>query len=65
MDIVLGVLGSGLILWQVAAVGATATFAGSFMGGRMAVYKGNAFIMRVTIVLIFLSAMALLAEALQ
>ncbi len=63
--IVLGVIGSGLILWQVAAVGAAATFSGSFIGGRMAVYRGNAFIMRVTVILMFLSAVALLVEALR
>jgi uncharacterized membrane protein YfcA len=61
--IIIGVLGSGLIVWEVAAVGVSSTFFGSFIGGRMAVHKGDTFIMRVTVVLMFISAAALIAGA--
>lgn len=61
--IVIGLIGSGLIIWQVAAVGMGSTLAGSFIGGRMAAKKGNRFIMQVTAVLMFVTGVALLATA--
>jgi uncharacterized membrane protein YfcA len=61
--IVLGVVGSGLIVWQVGIVGAVSTLAGSYIGGRMAVYKGNAFIMHVMVALMLVSGVALLLSA--
>ncbi|MDB5170794.1 MAG: rane protein of unknown function [Candidatus Saccharibacteria bacterium] len=61
--IIAGVVGSGLVLWHVAAVGICSTFAGSFIGGRLAVRKGDVFIMRVMIVLMFVSALALIFGA--
>lgn len=61
--IVLGVLGSGLVQWQVAAIGVVSTFAGGYVGGHIAVRKGDSFIMRTMIVLIVISAVALIAGA--
>lgn len=61
--IIIGVIGSGLIVWQVVAVGVGSTFLGSMVGGRMAVDKGDTFIMKVMIVLMFISAILLIAGA--
>jgi hypothetical protein len=63
VTIVLGVLGSGLILWQVAAVGAATTLVGSYIGGRLAVGRGDGFVVTVMVVLMFVSAVALLLGA--
>ncbi len=61
--IIIGVVGSGLVLWHVVAVGASSAFAGSYIGGRVAVHKGDVFIMRVMIVLMFVSAIGLILGA--
>lgn len=61
--IIIGVVGSGLILWHVAAVGVSSAFAGSFIGGRLAVHKGDVFIMRVMVGLMFVSALVLILGA--
>lgn len=58
--IIFGVIGSGLVVWSVAAVGICAAFAGSYIGGRMAVKKGDVFIMRIMIILMFISGLALI-----
>src|SRR3989344_2847708 len=58
--IIIGVLGTGLIVWKVAAVGVFSNLIGSYIGGSMAVNKGNDFIMRVMVVLMFISAVALI-----
>lgn len=58
--IIFGVVGSGLVVWSVAAVGVSSTFFGSYIGGKMAVNKGDEFIVRIMIVLMFVSAIALL-----
>jgi uncharacterized protein len=63
ITIIAGVVGSGLIVWQVAAVGVAATFSGSFLGGRIALRRGNAFVMHVMVVLMLISAITLLATA--
>lgn len=63
VTIILGLLGTGFILWHVVAIGVCSTFAGSFIGGRMAVDKGDAFIMRVMIILMIVSATALIIGA--
>lgn len=39
ITIILGLLGSGLILWHVAALGVISTFTGSYIGGKMATKK--------------------------
>ena len=61
--IIFGVIGSGLIVWNVAAVGICSTFAGSYIGGKLAVNKGDTFIMRVMVALMFVSAIALIVGA--
>ena len=61
--IIIGVLGTGLIVWKVAAVGVFSNLIGSYIGGSMAVNKGNDFIMRVMVVLMFISAVALIIGA--
>lgn len=61
--IVLGVVGSGLILWHVAAVGVLSTFGGSYIGGRMAVHRGDEFVVRIMVILMFVSAVALIVTA--
>jgi uncharacterized membrane protein YfcA len=61
ITIVIGVLASGLILWPVAAVGICSTFAGSYVGGHIAVRKGDVFIMRTMVILMLISAIALIA----
>lgn len=61
--IVLGVVGSGLIVWEVALIGIPITIAGGYIGGKLAVQKGNAFIMRITIGLMLVSALFLILGA--
>jgi uncharacterized membrane protein YfcA len=63
ITIVLGMLGTGLIIWQVAAVGAAATLSGSYIGGRMAIRSGDVFIMRVLIFLMLISGLFLIFGA--
>ncbi len=63
ITIVLGVVGSGLIIWYVALVGVISTFGGSYIGGRIAVRKGDVLIMRVMVVFMFISALALIFSA--
>lgn len=64
VTIIFGVIGSGLIVWPVVLVGVCSTLIGSFIGGRMAVTKGDAFIVRIMIVVMIVSALALIADAL-
>jgi len=61
--IIIGVFGSGLIIWQVAAVGVFTTFIGGYIGGNMAVQKGDGFIMKVMLAAMFISGCALIIEA--
>lgn len=63
ITIILGVLGAGLIVWPVVLVGVCSTFLGSMIGGRIAVNKGDVFIMRVMVALMFVSAIALIIGA--
>lgn len=58
--IILGLLGSGLILWKVAAASILFTSTGSYIGGRIAIKKGNIFIMRVTLLIMVISGLYLL-----
>lgn len=61
--IIIGVFGSGLIYWPLAAVGAVTTFVGGYIGGKMAVNKGNVFIMRITVAMMAIAGIALLVSA--
>lgn len=63
ITIVIGVFGSGLILWNVAAVGAASTLSGSYIGGRLAISRGDGFIMRVLIGLMLVSGLYLILGA--
>jgi uncharacterized membrane protein YfcA len=58
--VVAGVLFSGLIIWKVAVVGIASAFIGSAVGSRIAVRKGNQFVMWVTVVLMLLSGLWLI-----
>lgn len=58
--IILGVLLSGLVVWNVAIVGVLTTFAGSYVGGRMAVSKGDGFIIKIMILMMIASALTLI-----
>jgi len=59
--IIVGVMGAGLIVWQVATVGMVATFLGSSIGGRLAVNWGDRVIANVMVVMIVLAAAALIS----
>ncbi len=61
--IIFGVLGAGLIVWQVVAVAIFAGGAGSYIGGRLAIKKGDAFIVNVMLILILVSGLALIIGA--
>lgn len=58
--IAIGVIVSGLVVWQFAAVGLFTAFAGASIGSRIAVKKGNSFVMTIMIGLIFVSAVWLI-----
>lgn len=58
--IVLGVLFSGLIVWEVAVIGIITSGTGGYIGGKMAVKRGNTFVMSIFIVLMLISALELL-----
>lgn len=61
--IIFGVFSSGLIIWQVAAIGISASLIGSYIGGRLALEKGDAFVMHIMTFLIFVAAIFLIAGA--
>ncbi len=58
--VLLGLLGSGLIVWQAALVGAISAAAGGFVGGKLAVKKGNRFVMITMVGLMFVSGVWLI-----
>lgn len=64
VTIIFGVLGSGLIVWPVALTGVAGSLAGSSLGARIAVRRGDTFAVHVLIALMGLSALVLIAEAL-
>jgi uncharacterized membrane protein YfcA len=61
--IIVGVFGSGLIIWKVAIVTMCFTLVGGYIGGRLAVHKGDGFVMKVMIILMLISAVGLIAGA--
>jgi uncharacterized protein len=63
ITIIFGVIGSGLVMWNVVAVGVCSSFVGSYLGGKVAIHKGDVFIMRVMVVLMFVSSLALIFGA--
>lgn len=60
LTVIVGVLGSGLIVWPVMLVGVVSTFTGGVIGGKLAVEKGDAFVMKVMIAFMFVSGLALI-----
>lgn len=62
--IIFGVIGSGLIIWKVAAVGVVTSLLGGYIGGHLAVKKGDKFVVDVMLVLMLLSAAFLIIGAL-
>ena len=58
--IVLGLIGTGLIVWQVVAVGVVTAFVGGQLGSHIAIKKGDTFVMVVFAGLMFLSGLALI-----
>lgn len=61
--IVLGVLVSGLIQWHVALAGFAVTLTGGYIGGRIAVKRGDSFIMNIMVIMMLISAVVLIAGA--
>lgn len=61
--IIFGVLGSGLIVWQVVIVALVSSLAGSYIGGRLALTKGDAFIVNVMLILMLISGLLLIIGA--
>jgi uncharacterized protein len=61
--IIAGILGSGLVVVDVVIVAMCSTLAGSYVGGRVAMIKGDSFIMNVTLLLVLASAIGLLFSA--
>lgn len=60
VTIIIGVVTSGLVVWSIVPVAVTATFCGSYLGGHIAVRKGDSFIMKIMIVLMLVSALLLI-----
>lgn len=58
--IVLGIIGSGLVIWKVVAIGLVTSFIGGRFGAVLALKKGNEFVMNVFIILMLLSGIGLL-----
>lgn len=58
--IILGVIGAGIIVWQVAAIAIPTTIIGGYIGGKMAVKRGNVFVMRVLVGLMLISGLYLI-----
>lgn len=58
--IVLGVIASGLIVWEIAMVGIVTSFTGGKIGAKLALKKGNDFVMDVFMLLMLLSGIGLL-----
>jgi uncharacterized membrane protein YfcA len=58
--IVIGVIGSGVIVWQVALVSTITAGAGGFIGARIAVKKGNEFVSYIFVIFMLLAGLELL-----
>lgn len=61
--IIIGVFTSGFIVWRVAVVGISTVLIGGYIGGQLATRKGDEFIMRVMILFMVVSAIALIVNA--
>lgn len=60
ITVIFGVIYSGLIIWYVAIVMIPASLGGAYIGGHIAVKKGNKFITSVMIILMIISALYLI-----
>lgn len=60
VTIILGIIGSGLIIWQVVAVNVFTGLFGSYIGGRLAIQKGDKLIINVMLVLMLASGLILI-----
>lgn len=60
VTVIVGVIGSGLIIWQLAIIGIFSTLSGSYAGGLLAVKRGNEFIMKIMIGFMLISGLALI-----
>jgi hypothetical protein len=63
--IILGVLGSGLIYWPVVFIGMITATLGGYIGGHLALKKGDEFIMTIMIGLMVLSALLLIIDGIH
>jgi len=61
--IVIGVLFSGLIVWYLLLILVPAALVGSYLGGKIAVKKGNKFVVDTMVFLMIVSAVALILGA--
>lgn len=61
--IIFGLLGAGLIVWQVVAVSIVVSLAGSAVGGHLAIKKGDVFAVNVMLVLMLISSLVLIIGA--
>ena len=60
LTMIIGVLTSGLIVWKVAIVGLISAFIGGYLGGRIAIKKGDKLVMNVMLGLMFVSGVWLM-----
>lgn len=60
VTIVVGILWTGLIVWPAAVVGLVAALAGSFVGGRIAVNRGDKFVTSAFLIAMLISGIILL-----
>jgi uncharacterized membrane protein YfcA len=63
ITIIFGVLGAGLIIWPVVAVNIFTGLTGSYIGGRLAIEKGDSFVVNVMLVLILAAGLVLIFGA--
>lgn len=63
--IIFGVLGSGLIYWPVVIIGLFTATLGGYVGGHLALKRGDTFIMTIMIGLMILSGVLLIGDALN
>ncbi len=60
VTVLAGVMCSNLVVWQISAVSVPTTLVGGFIGGKLAVKRGNQFVLNVMILLMLASALALI-----
>jgi uncharacterized membrane protein YfcA len=61
--IIIGVFTTGFIVWRTAVVGISTVLIGGYIGGQLATRKDDTFIMRVMILFMLISAIALIVGA--